>query len=144
MTLNKTNFRLLIVAEILLTIGGVIASFLGEASLPEALRTFESTRYEAETVPMLLVSFGLFILILICLLIAWVGLLLFWRPARPLYLLSMAAGLFLMPFLGPFVDTGLSYALAEAVNIIGGIILALVYFSPLKELFERTKAPINS
>jgi hypothetical protein len=41
------------------------------------------------------------------------------------------------PFFGPYVDAGWGIAIDYAAMIVSGVILALVYFSPLKSLYER-------
>lgn len=134
---TKTSLRLLIIAEVVLGIGSVVAYYLGETSLPEALRFFESEKFDDTAGPALIIVLGLMVLLLLALIVAWIGLFVFWQPARLLYLVTTVLALLLMPFFGPYVETGLSYTLTEAASIVAGIILALVYFSPLKELYER-------
>src|SRR5687767_10907811 len=105
---TKGTLRLLIVVEVLLTVGSVVASFLGESSLPEPLRTFEAEQSDAEIGRKLVVLFSLGLLLLIAMVVAWVGLFIFWRPARRLYLAATVLALLLTPFFGPYVETGLS------------------------------------
>jgi hypothetical protein len=95
--------------------------------------------WEADFTTRDLVDLAVSIPLLLLALVSMVGLFLFWRPARPLYLVTTAAGLFLTPFFGPYVDAGWETAFGEAATIISGMVLALVYFSPLKELFEKPK-----
>jgi hypothetical protein len=52
-------------------------------------------------------------------------------------LISTVLGLLLTPFFGPVVDAGWGTAFDYAAMIVSGVILALVYFSPLKSLYER-------
>ena len=139
---TKTTLRLLIVVEVLLGIGSLVAYYLGEPSLPEALRTFEPEVFATAGVNALGVVLGILVLLLIALFIAWIGLFLFWRPARLIYLVVTVLALAVMPFFGPYVETGLSYTLTEATSIVAGIILALIYWSPLRDLFEKPKADI--
>ena len=143
MTPTKTALRLIIVAEVVLGIGSITAYELSKSAMPEALRSFESNQFEGEISPMLVVTFCFLIVFLIALLTAWIGLFVFWKPARMLYLITMVVSLLLGPFFGPYVETGLSYTLCEATSIVSGIILTLVYFSPLKELYERGKCGDN-
>lgn len=135
--LSKAILRVLIAGEVVLVIGAMAASLLGRASLPEALRSYEDGRSaDPSTAEVLLL-----ILPLVWLLagrgVAWIGLFVFWRPARMWYLVTTVGGLATVPFFGPYVETGWTYALSSAGQLVGGFVLALIYCSPLKELYAR-------
>jgi double zinc ribbon protein len=83
------------------------------------------------------------IAVLIALLVANVGLYLFWRPARTLYLVATIGALLASLYLGPFVNPGPADFLETALDAVGGIILGLVYFSPVKEAFEQRVAAVS-
>ena len=134
---SKTTLRLLVAGEILLAIATIAASLLGQSSLPEALRTYEETRFQDPSL-----SEGLLVLLPVVWLIvargiAWIGLFVFWRPARMWYLLTSLGGLAFVPFLGPYVETSWSYLLNDVMLLLNGFLLALIYYSPLKELYAR-------
>ena len=78
--------------------------------------------------------------LLILFLVSSIGLFFFWRPARIVYLIATVAGLLLTPFFGPYVDAGWGTAFDEAAILVSGVILALIYFSPLKDLYEKPAA----
>ena len=137
---SKGFLRTLIVAEIALVIISVVVSLLTESSLPEPLRAFLKAEFEAEitvrAMTMIIATIPLFVLMLG----SSIGLFFFWRPARILYLIVTAVGLLLTPFFGPYVDAGWGSTLEEAATIVSGVILALIYFSPLKDLYEKPAA----
>jgi hypothetical protein len=127
--------RTLIVAEVGLVVLSVVGSLLTESLLPEPLRAYVETEFEGDIttreVAMILAAIPLVVLWLV----SSIGLFFFWRPARFLYVVTMIFGLLATPFFGPYVDAGLGAMLESAGTIISGVILALVYFSPVKELF---------
>ena len=142
MRLTKTTLRTLIIAQFVLGIASIVSSELAASSLPDALRVAsEHSEYDFSPAVLqtLLVIFILFVVLAV---ISWIGLFVFWRPARFLYFITVI--LLLLPTLlgGPHVGTGLSAMLAETVSIITGIILALIYFSPLKELYEKRQTDV--
>lgn len=137
---SKAFLRTLIVAEIALLIIGLVVSLLTESSLPEPLRAFLDAEAKAEMTAKEMMMFAATIPLLILLLVSSVGLFFFWRPARSLYLIATVAGLLLAPFFGPYVDAGWATAFDEAAILVSGVILALIYFSPLKDLYEKPAA----
>ena len=74
------------------------------------------------------------------LLLVWllglVGLFRFKKWARPVSLCATLAALFISPFLGPQLSSGLESALFEASGVLWGAILALSYFSAISERFD--------
>jgi len=131
---SKSFLRILIVVEIGLAILYAVVSQLTASLLPESLRAFSEAKSQVEqSLVTLRVAFPLIILSLV----SSIGLFFFWRPSRILYLISSVLGLLLAPFFGPYVDAGWGKAFEDAGLVISGVILALVYFSPLKSLYER-------
>jgi hypothetical protein len=136
---SKGFLRTLIVAEIVLLIISVVISLLTESLLPEPLRAFLDAESNAEMTIQELIMLACGVPLLILLLGSSIGLFFLWRPARILYLISTVAGLLVTPFFGPYVDAGWGTTFEEAALIISGINLALIYFSPLKDLYEKSK-----
>jgi hypothetical protein len=131
---SKSFLRILIVVEIGLGILGGVVSQLTASLLPESLRAFSEAEFQGERgLVMLRVAFPVIILSLG----SSIGLFFFWRPSRVLYLISTVLWLLLSPFFGPHVDAGWGTAFEDAAMIVSGVILALVYFSPLKSFYER-------
>lgn len=73
----------------------------------------------------------------VLLFIASLGLFLFKEWGRQLFVLSTVFLLLLTPVGGPFVTTGWTALVATLVGISEGMILALIYFTPLSQEFER-------
>jgi hypothetical protein len=131
---SKSFLRTLIVVEIGLVILDIVVSLLTVSLLPESLRAFSEAESQGERgLVVLRVAFPVIILWLGSI----IGLFFFWRPSRILYLISIVLWLLLQPFCGPYVDAGWGTAFEDAAMIVSGVILALIYFSPLKSLYER-------
>jgi hypothetical protein len=76
---------------------------------------------------------------LILFIVSNIGLFLFWRPARTLYVITIIVGLLETPFFGPYVDAGFGTMFEDAAIIVSGVVLALIYFSPLKDLYNKPR-----
>ncbi len=133
--------RALIVAEIALTALALPFGFVDDRFLPLPLQAY--TRAESES-PLRLqeVLFLMLALpVLTTLVVAWIGLLRWWRAAPALYLAACAGNVVLLLMGGPTVQSALFTAADTASSMLSGVILGLVYFSALRERFGRN-API--
>src|SRR5262245_64121020 len=114
----KTTLRVLIVAQFVIGLASLVVSQLAMPSSTAALRE-KAEPFEYGFSPfvgqILLVMFIMFMVVTVA---SWIGLFLFWRPARLLFVITTV--LLLLPTLlgGPHVDSGLSAMLAEIVSII--------------------------
>ena len=118
---------------------GIIAMVVGAAStaaLPLELREYRERALQNP--PMWIVVVGL--LAFVGGIVSLIGLWMLQRWARTLYLTLLIAGVGIVPFAGPYVEGGLSYALYALANLIGGTIVALSYWSPISARFEA--APV--
>jgi hypothetical protein len=70
-------------------------------------------------------------------LVAWVGLLHHWRPARAIYFWTWVATLVLMPLESAWVFAPVGYMLDSAATLVGGTVLGLLYFSDAGAPFAR-------
>ena len=136
--LTKRALRFLLVAEILLAITGGIVTVFTESLLPAELQAYEQAVSEADVTTREWVLLGVGIVLLVFLLVSSIGLFVFWRPARLLYFCTVIGGLALTPFYGPYVDAGWGTLFQEMAMIVSGVILALIYYSPLRDLYERS------
>jgi hypothetical protein len=136
---TKGLLRTLIVAEIVIGIISIVVSSFTESTLPEPLRAFSEAQTESEITTRGVAMIAAAIALIILLLVSSIGLFFFWRPARILYLLTLILGIAMTPFFGPYVDAGLGTAFEDIAVVISGVILGLVYFSPLRELYEKPK-----
>jgi len=140
---TKKTLRVLIVAEIVFGFGSIIAYRLGATSFPETLRHEGPSPFAELTGPLYGITLILALLLLVVRIAATVGLWVLWRPSRLLYLIiTVVTVLSGLPFdaFGPRVETGLSFTMIGISDIVAGIILGLIYFSPLKTHFEKTEA----
>lgn len=97
--------------------------------------------YEAEPVTWLMSNFWMAVVALVAFVPAWltglVGLFFFKRWARTLSLYLTLAGIFITPFFGASLYSGLETSLFDMSTTVWGGILALSYFSPVSCRFER-------
>jgi hypothetical protein len=68
---------------------------------------------------------------------SFVGLYFFWRPARLLFCGFILVGLFTPLGFGPSVETGWMALWGGCSSILSGVILCLIFTSPIRELFTR-------
>lgn len=73
-------------------------------------------------------------------LVTQIGMILFWRFARPGFLITTALWIGLSPFLGLSVTLPLEGALYYLATLCDGAALAMAYFSPLSERFYGVRA----
>jgi preprotein translocase subunit SecG len=133
----KTLLRVLIVGEIVFVVLSIVVGFLTESTLPDLLR--DHLKYEREagfTQRDAILAAGTVVLLALFL-VCSLALFLCWRPARLLYLVTTILGLLLAPIYGPYVQTGWEVPLEDSAIVCAGVILGLIYFSPLKILFEK-------
>ncbi len=134
---SKRLLRILVVAELLLVTLGVVVALLTEPSLPEPLRNWVQTEAEVEPTAGFFMLTGFSLLMVVALLVSSIGLLFFWRLARLLYLITTLASVLLLPAFGPEVSSGWAAMFDELGLILSGAITALIYGSPLRDLFAR-------
>jgi hypothetical protein len=69
--------------------------------------------------------------------LAWIGLLNLWRPARAIYFWTWVATLLLLPLESAWVFAPVGYMLDSAATLVGGAVLGLLYFSDAGASFAR-------
>lgn len=137
MNITKRQFRWVVTASIVATILGIVASFVGEPSLPAPLRDYLQAESEAEPTAREMGLARAFILFLSASVVSTIGLYRFWRFARPLTVIVWIGGVIISIAAGPTVCTGLTTALYEVAAVLNGIILALIYMTPAQAWFEK-------
>jgi hypothetical protein len=133
----KTKLRVLIVAQFVTGVASLVVSQIATPSSTAALRD-KAEPFEYGFSPFVgQILLAIFVVFFVAAVVSWIGLFLFWRPARLLFVITTL--LLLLPTLlgGPHINAGVSAMLGEIVSIITGVILALVYFSPLKDLYQK-------
>ena len=134
--MSQRAFRLLIILKWLLVPLILVSSLWMERFLPLELSDYIQARRNAEPTNRDWVTFVSAIIFLFFSVIISVGLFRFRKWARKLLLPSYIAALLILSFNEPVVEIGLASALIYVSSVIDGVILTLVYYSPLKEVFE--------
>ena len=133
--MTPTTFRILVLCYVLL---GTTAASL-DALLPELLPRSIAQAVENEPLPTLFDNLWLTVAALVPLLIvvivSTIGLFFFKAWARTLALYSTTLSFTLYLFSGPTLSSAWSSALTDASSLLWGAILALAYFSNLRDRF---------
>jgi hypothetical protein len=139
-----TFFRRLLLLYIAFLTAELVASEVTASWLPETLRKYhESELTAAEADPEIVLLATVYLVTLLLLIISLIGLWNFWPPARWLYGTTILLSVLLTGLSGPFVVSALTNTLGYIENVLSGLILAVVYFSPIKEYFEpRSAEPV--
>ena len=135
----RRNFQILVAASQILTIGTVVVQYLTESSLPPELLGYLSD-YETILIPDRLSIIELstnipFLVQTLLGILAAIGLILFRTWGRPVYLVYIAAELIITVLAGPYISTGWTAFAGYVSSITEGLILALMYFSPVRKMF---------
>jgi hypothetical protein len=137
--MTKNQFRILLLATLAVGLLGGVVEFSTHDSLPQALQDYLNSTSEEESNDNWM-ALGVFALILIVAVIAaYIGLFLFKPWSRPLNLLLWPAAFVFTPMLGPTVTSGWATACYELSAGLGGMIVALTYFSRLSKEFQSGK-----
>ena len=135
--ISPAILRSLLVLKMVFLATGVVLSMVLESSLPEPLRTYLESTAEADPTMSEWMAVGTGIVLLGLLGIATVGLWFFWPPARGMYLATTLAGFALTPLFGPTVEDRWSGVCGDIVMFLAGVVLAVIYWTPLAERFAR-------
>jgi hypothetical protein len=135
----STIFRGLLIATVISMAADAVTFHLQRNSLPLELRQYLHSRSEQvlshdyTLFSVLSVAYAIFFIM------SFVGLFVFWRPARLFFCGFMLAGLF-MPLagFGAVVETGLMGLWNGCSNIFLGVILYMIFTSPIRDRFTRT------
>lgn len=136
--LTLRTLRILIVAQVASRILAGCLGIMTEDSLPPELRSHGWIRTEtaAESWPLQL---WLGPPLLVIYVLASIGLYAGWRPSRFMYLVYVLFLILVVPMIAPMVETGLTYAAGLCATALSGVILGVVYWSPLREQFEKAR-----
>jgi hypothetical protein len=123
-------FRASVIGQFLLTVLSGTAGALERNTWPEQLRLYALSRAEPSNFELIAGLFFIFLTI-----VTAVGLYKFWGPARPLYLVSIVLAYLFAGFLPPEVYGGLQSTFAFAGATLSGVMIGLMYFSPIAAEF---------
>ena len=136
--ITETGFRVILASSVAAGVVGIIVMTLSEANLPFELQRYVSQQAVGPMSARDLVAIVIWVPAMVITLIAAIGMFIFWRPARALALIGTLLALAALPFSEPFVATGLATLFNEGSSILWGMVLALVYWSPLAQRFARS------
>jgi hypothetical protein len=141
MSLNN-YFRALLCVFLLLVIAEVASDIMTVGWLPEPLRKHveEQMKPGGPVTPDLAILAMFSLLSLSLMLVSLIGLWLFWRPARMLYTLCLLTLGCAVAASGTVVESALTTVLSYMNTVIAGVILGMIYFSPVREHFEAPAA----
>ena len=135
--MSRNRFRLVLVTPLLFAI------FLGlyEYIWPDPISE-KAYEYILEIEPeqeggSLIIGGVIFFIALILTVVSFVGLLLFKSWARHLYALGLIFSFSFYPFMGVSVLSGFSQVLYDCSMVLTGVILALIYYSPIASYYEH-------
>jgi hypothetical protein len=143
--MNKSRLLwILVAANIMFTFASVGAEAFFGWTLPPSLARYTHGRFTDFSMAGVGQMFHLLLLATTAAgaFAAWIGLLSYWRFARPLYLVTWACSILLILLSGPSVRTSVGAMFRAMDALVAGAIIGLVYFSDLAHRFER--APIDS
>ena len=139
--MSLRTLRILVIVELLISLATAVADMATTSMLPESLQLYlESSA--AELTPMMGMAILLALSVLALAFISCIGLLIPWRPARLLYTLSYLFSFPVYFLVGPQVSTQITAFLTSLGMFLGGLIWALIYFSPVKIHFEPAGEPL--
>ena len=129
--------RYLIVAEIVLVVLMVAAAFVEDRFLPPLLQQYQESISSDEFSSTDILWLAVGIPALIVSIVAWIALWRGWRIGRRLYTIGWIAFLPVIAFTGPLVQTGAVSFIDTVSSLVGGVILGLLYFSDLRQQYDR-------
>jgi hypothetical protein len=137
-SITKKQFRVLLTLSIAAMVVSTVAGVLDSSLLPQQLLDYQQAQHGVRPKAGELVVSFLGIPGLIAGLVALVGLYRFWPSAR---WLSVAAWIYMLVWMalspGPVLSNAVAGAFSQCSTLLVGMVLALIYFSPAAEWFQK-------
>ncbi|MDY0163231.1 hypothetical protein [Desulfobotulus sp.] len=135
--MKNSHFRTLLLATLLSYIlGGILEIFWFERFLPPALQAYLQSQEEALTTLQIITKGMIAFLLLSCFILSIVGLWRF-RPWAPkLFLAQWIAGCLLTVDFQPLVISGPGVFLASLTSLLDGLLIGILFFTPLRARFR--------
>jgi hypothetical protein len=130
-------FRVLIFAQMAIVALAIAASVRLEKTLPGALQSYLRARQDAPFDSKEVGVGAAAIILLAAMVAAWIALLASWRIGPWIYLATIIGGVVLTLAADPTVTTAIETALDTSSSVIGGVILAMAFFSEVAPRFRR-------
>lgn len=137
----RRNFQILVASSQVLAIAIVFVQYVTESSLPPELLGYLHN-YETILIPdrfalLELLTNVPFLIQTSLGILAAVGLIRFRAWGRSVFLVYIVTELALSALTGPHVNTGWTVLVGYICGLAEGVILALMYLTPIKEMFEK-------
>jgi hypothetical protein len=130
-------FRAALITEWILAIGAAVVAILTEPLLPAELRAYLDRQAGAPLTAADLIQGVVGVGFLALAAATTVGLFIYKRWARLVFAALTVTGFIPVILMGPTVESGIATALAESAVLVSGVILALMYWSPVSVNFEK-------
>ena len=135
--MNKNHFRVPIVSSLLFAVLGGIYDLMWPNPVLEKIIDF-AAEVEPEIQGTKLILVGIIVLVaLVLAVVSFIGLLIFKPWGRPVYVAGFIIVMPLYAFLGTTIYSGVSQLFYDLSMIASGAILALIYFSPVAEFYQK-------
>lgn len=133
---------MLVLADLLISFASVGSEAFFGWTLPPGLTNYQSGPNSPAWLSTASQVFQFVLLLVTCLsaFAAWIGLVVYWRYARGLYVLACALWLLYVLFDGPSVLPAPALMFRMLNGVVSGLILGLVYFTDLARRFEPAPA----
>ena len=135
--MTRTQFRLFVFAFFAISIiGGLYDFYQPDPVVAELTEIADDYVSEWPAFQMAIVGGG-FVIGLITVVYSFIGLLLFWRHARWVYVAGFVVVLPIIPFSGITIMSGVGQLLYDIGSIASGCLLVLIFTQPVASYFER-------
>ncbi|QDP02569.1 hypothetical protein [Thalassotalea sp. PS06] len=133
---EKTTLRLLLTMVWINLIAAVFSNIVFTDTLPQPLQLYliEQDRQELNLVEMISA-----LSVLLAMIIATIGVWIFKPWGRTLWLLTIIAGYLIPPYLTPTLYNGIESYFMDFTMMLDGAILAMLYLSSARSLFDRNE-----
>jgi hypothetical protein len=137
MNITKTFFRTIVLLGFAVGTVGDIIDLFRNLILPSDLQGYyihhPSLRFHISPLALLLLELGVVAFNMTII----IGLLMFWKPARVLTLVSCSMDVVAASLINPIIEPGGVIALDYLSMLLTGVIIGLIYFSPANEFFQK-------
>ena len=135
--MSKNHFRALIVVSLVIgLLSGVYDYIWPDPIADQVFDYIVEIEPEIEGTSIILVGVLAFVALTMAL-ISLIGLLLFKSWARHVYAAGFVAAFSLYPFLGITIYSGFGQVLYDISMVLSGVLLALMYYSPVARYYEQ-------
>ncbi len=140
--ITKRQFRVLLTFFIVALIASAVAGFLDSRLLPQPLLDYQKSQRGVPPKASDLVIFLFGIPGLIAGIVSIIGLYRFWPSARRVSVAVWVYSLVWMAFSpGPVLSNAVSGAFSQCAALVAGAVLAIIYFSPAADWFQKKELP---